>query len=531
MCVPIFIGALDLTVVSAVLPAVMSDLKIPFDTGLDEVAWAVSAYLLAYTVSMTFMGRASDLWGRRRIYVISLLIFIGGSILVALASGFPADIAESLVRLLSNARPDRSFAALYALIFGRVVQAFGAGALVPIGMALVGDLYPPERRAAPLGVIGAVDTAGWVLGHLYGGIMVQHFAWPVLFWVNVPVAGLALALTLWALRGFTHQRATGRLDWVGAILITVGLIALNLGLSAGAEVTPGLAAHVSQAAPAVSLPMLAMAALAFIAFVLYERSSHSPLLNLRSFRQRNFSLAAVINLLVGFCVMAGLVSVPLYMNTVATILYGIDIEMAALIAGYLLSALTVPMALAAFVGGRLTNRLGFRGTTAIGMAAALIGFWFMSRWGVEQSAPVVALFQSGLSHAAGVGTARMVTGLALAGIGLGLTIAPIATVIINAVSESERGAAAALVIIMRLIGMTLSISILTNFGLRRAQSLRMVAAADVELANLGSELARIVSETSTAVVGEMALIAAAVCLVAFVFSLAFKSRKVRTGTA
>ncbi|UCG25021.1 MAG: MFS transporter, partial [Chloroflexota bacterium] len=359
VCVPIFIGALDLTIVSAVLPAVLTDLQVPVQTGLDDAVWVVSGYLLAYTASMTFMGRASDLWGRRRIYIVCLAIFIIGSALVAAAPDAPADLAYRIGQTLTGSRPDRSYMALYALIFGRVVQAFGAGALVPVSMALVGDLYPPERRAAPLGIIGGVDTAGWVLGHVYGGIMVQYFSWPVLFWINLPLAGAALALTAWALKDVPQPRSTGRFDWLGAGLITLTLIGLNLALNAGAEASPGLTLSQLQEQPAFSLPLLLATVMALGAFGLVQYRSSSPLLNLTMFRDRNVYVASLANLLIGFCLMAGLVSVPLYMNTVPTVLYGLDQEQAALLAGYLLAALTVPMALASVVGGRLSDRLGY----------------------------------------------------------------------------------------------------------------------------------------------------------------------------
>ncbi len=123
------------------------------------------------------------------------------------------------------------------LIAGRVVQAIGGGAMVPVSMALVGDLVPPARRAGLLGLIGAVDTAGWVVGHLYGGIMVRLFDWRLLFWLNIPVALLALGLTWWAMRDLPQSRTAESLDWTGAILIALSLTALNIGLSAGGELT------------------------------------------------------------------------------------------------------------------------------------------------------------------------------------------------------------------------------------------------------------------------------------------------------
>ncbi|NTW97998.1 MAG: MFS transporter, partial [Oscillochloris sp.] len=163
VCVAIFVGALDLTVVSAVLPRVMLDMRVSIDSDLGRAAWVVSGYLLAYTVSMTFMGRLSDLLGRRGVYLICLGVFIVGSAMAAAAGS------------------------LEWLILARVVQAFGAGAMVPISMALVGDIFPPARRATALGVIGAVDTAGWMVGHLYGGVLMRAFdSWRLLFWLNLP---------------------------------------------------------------------------------------------------------------------------------------------------------------------------------------------------------------------------------------------------------------------------------------------------------------------------------------------------------
>jgi MFS family permease len=305
VCLPVFVGALDLTIVSAVLPTVIFELKIPVQTGLDDAAWVVSGYLLAYAVSMTFMGRVSDLLGRRRVFLICLGIFFVGSWWVAASDGAPATWMTRLVRLITGDRPDRSLMALYALIAGRVVQAFGAGAIVPVSMALVGDLFPPERRAAPLGLIGAVDTAGWVLGHLYGGVMVQYFPWQYLFWINLPIIALAFAAMWWSLRGAPQTLAPGGLDWPGAALISFSLIGLNLGLAANENTASASLSDVPRSPP-YAAPMLIGAALALALFLWAERRAPAPLLNLGRFRDRNVSAASFTNLLVGFCLMVGL---------------------------------------------------------------------------------------------------------------------------------------------------------------------------------------------------------------------------------
>lgn len=522
VCLPVFIGALDLTIVSAVLPTVIFELKIPVQTGLDDAAWIVSGYLLAYAVSMTFMGRISDLLGRRRVFLICLGIFFLGSWWVAATEGTPAQLAFRLARLITGERPDRSMMALYALIAGRVVQAFGAGAIVPVSMALAGDLFPPARRALPLGLVGAVDTAGWVLGHLYGGIMVQYFRWQVLFWINLPIVALAFALIWWALRGLKQTLASGGVDGWGTALISLSLIGLNVGLAANESTASSVA--LPDKSPPYAVPVLIGAAVAFLAFVWVERRSAAPLLNLQRFSDRNVRAATTTNLLVGFCLMVGLVSVPLLINAVGAR----TSEEGALVSGYLLSAFTIPMALAAIPGGLLAERLGFRWTTALGLALALAGFILMTRWQPEmarlavewvaalgsRTAPTPEMWQSLL---------RMIAGLLLAGVGLGVTIAPIGTAVINAVPDSERGIASALVIILRLIGMTVSVSGMTTFGVRREAALLKSALAGVPLTE-AQKIGEVTQRVTTQVTSEMAWIAAGVCLLALIAALGLRAR-------
>jgi len=226
--IPIFVGALDLTVVSAVLPQVIYDLEIPYQTGLDDAAWIVTGYLLAYSVAMTFMGRLSDLYGRRRVYLLALVIFAIGSYLVAVAEAWPTRVALRSYYLLFTGRPDPARVTLLMLIIARMIQAFGGGAMVPVGMALVGDLYPAGERAKPLGIIAAVDTAGWAVGHYYGGIVTYHLDWRTIFWLNLPICALAFIFIYLVLRRLPQKPFVQRMDWLGATLITLALMALKL---------------------------------------------------------------------------------------------------------------------------------------------------------------------------------------------------------------------------------------------------------------------------------------------------------------
>jgi MFS family permease len=510
VCLPVFIGALDLTIVSAVLPEVIRSMTIEIQK-LDIAGWVVTGYFVSYAISMTFMGKVSDLAGRRIVYLACLAIFFVGSWLVAASPGWPARVAQSVMPLV-GADPQSGFAALYALIGGRVVQAFGAGAMVPVSMALVADLFPPDKRALPLGVVGAIDTAGWVLGHLYGGIMVQFMSWPYLFWINLPVVLVIFGLTWWGLQGLPRMTVKGGIDWIGVTLLGAALLLLNLGL--GAPDATGLDAA---APPQHRVAWVVGAAVVFVVFLLSQRRVRDPILDLRIFSNRNLSSASGVNLLVGFCIMVALVSVPLFINVAGAA----DTMKAALVTGYLLCAFTVPMALAAIPGGWLSERLGYRWSVVLGLIVAIVGFWMMSRWKVEMAAAAVAFFDQLMgagSSADTNGTGFMAAGLALAGIGIGLTIAPIGTAVINGVGEQERGMASSLVIILRLVGMSVSMSSMTSYGLRRTtilsrELLRPEDALDLE------KTAHVALDAVTRITGEMALIALAVAATAALLAL------------
>jgi len=404
--------------------------------------------------------------------------------------------------------PDPAFAPLYALIFGRVIQAFGAGAMVPVSMALVADLFPPERRALPLGIVGAVDTAGWVLGHLYGGIMVQFMTWPYLFWINLPVIAVMFGVTWWGLAGLPRTDVKGGIDWIGVALLGVALVLLNVGLG-----SPEIASEVSATPPSRhAIYWVVGAAAVFVIFLISQRRIQDPILNLGIFSNRNVAAANGVNLLVGFCIMVALVSVPLFINIAGAS----DTQRAALVTGYLLCAFTVPMSLAAIPGGWLSSRLGYRWSVVLGLIVAIAGFLMMSFWKVEMASQAVAFFENlrqGPQRADAIGTGFMATGLALAGIGIGLTIAPIGTAVINGVREQERGMASSLVIILRLIGMSVSMSSMTAYGLRRTTTLGREMLSPEDAMDL-EKTARVALDAVTKMTGEMALISLAVAVAA-----------------
>src|SRR5438067_13374680 len=212
-CIAVFFTAMDQTVVVTALPPIVTDLNIGL-TKRDHAAWIISAYLLGFIIAMPLMGRVSDIYGRRRIFLLCLSIFGIGSIFCGLAPVFGQmwDLG-----FLNSINIDTSSPGLIWLIAARFIQAIGGGALVPVAMAIAGDFYGQGRRALALGIIGAVTEAGGGIGTLYGPIIVQQFGWQYIFFLNVPIV-IGLMVGVWILipKG-THLHEG--IDWIGAVLL------------------------------------------------------------------------------------------------------------------------------------------------------------------------------------------------------------------------------------------------------------------------------------------------------------------------
>jgi len=486
--IPIFIGALDLTVVSAVLPHVIVDLEIPLQTGLDDAAWMVTGYLLVYSISMTFMGRLSDLYGRRRVYLIALGIFAFGSYLVAVAHTWPTQLVLRVSYMFVSGRLDVSYVTLYVLIAARMIQAFGAGTMVPVGMALVGDIFPMSRRARYLGLIAAVDTAGWVVGHLYGGIIVRFWDWSMIFWLNIPVCVIAFVLIWGLLRNIPQERNPGGMDWLGAILIATSLSLLNIGLGDGSD---NALSSSRTGLPPYALPLVLLAVLFLFLFIWRQKSTRHPLVDISLFKRQNYLTASLINFFVGFSLFVAIANVPLFINS----LIARSLEQGAWDSGWMLSALTVPMAFASIPGGWLSDRYGYRLPTITGLVLSVVGFALMRTWSVDTPYAVMAFH------------------LVFGGVGIGLTMAPIAAAVVNTSPPDQHGTSSAMVIIFRLVGMTVGVSSITTYDLLRVDAL---SKALLSSAPTLAETVRVGMEVTEKVISETFVIAGLVALVALI---------------
>ncbi|HET8587026.1 MAG TPA: MFS transporter, partial [Candidatus Limnocylindria bacterium] len=337
----VLIAGAELMVVAIALPAIVADFGGWSD--LAHASWIVNAYLLAFVVAMPLAGRASDLWGARRLYLLALLLFSIGS------------LGAGLSRF---AGPE---AGLDWLIAARVVQGFGGGALVPLSMALASHLFAGRARAAALGLEGAATFVGMAVGPAYGAWVLLNVNLPIpridlvpwqwIFFLNVPIAVVTLLLIYVVAGGIETPRVRARLDLPGALIAAVALVAGVGALSlAGAE---------GWTDPLI-LGGFALAVLAGVGFVVLELRRRAPLVDPRLFADRRFSAANAVSLLTGYTLATAIIGGPVFVDRVL----GARAEESAAA----LTALTAAIAVGALAGGGISAVIGERLTTTAGVA-------------------------------------------------------------------------------------------------------------------------------------------------------------------
>ncbi|WP_372729767.1 MFS transporter [Nocardioides sp.] len=490
-------AAADTYVVVLALPDMMASTGIPIDE-LQRAAPIVSGFLLGYVAMLPLIGRIADLRGRVPVLVAALVLFAVGSLVTTLAYDMPT------------------------LVGGRFLQGVGGGGLVPATLALVADLYPVQRRGVPLGVVSAVQELGAVIGPLFGAVVLSVADWRAIFLINLAV-GLVLAAALRSLApgplaGGHQRRWWRRVDLVGLGLLGLTTVAgalvfvrpsellrdLTWGqlfipvVGSGRWLTPLglltlLAASlfllrcVTAARPLVDLrawgrtareadlvgaSFLAVAlggvilafatadpkievfsaqgwwyllgsAVATVAFVLHLRSATRPLVPPGALRRTPAWGALLVSFFVGAALIAALIDIPIFARTTV---HGDSQLMAALVLVRFLVALPV----GAVIGGYLTRTLSAGLVTAAGMLMAALAFVLMARWDID------SLEQAGSTVA-----------LLLGGFGFGLALAPVNAAVLASTDDDVHGLAAALVVVARMVGMLVGISVLTTIGLRR----------------------------------------------------------------
>ena len=509
--IAVFLTALDQTVVVTALPRIISDLSIPINQ-IDRAAWIISGYLLGYVIVMPLMGRVSDLYGRRRILLLCLVIFALGSLFCGLAPVLGAsDFGVQVVTPLQQIGVNIDAPGLIWLVAARFLQAIGGGAVVPVAMAIAGDVYGWERRALALGLIGMVTEAGGVLGPLYGSVIVQASGWPMIFYLNLPIVAILLFLAWRFIPGQTTignaQHTRGRIDLFGTLLLGASLTCLSLGLAQeAAQITPTTPATGN--APVQNNVWLVAAALVllvcFIGFErVRERRTGWPVVELSLFQRSTFSAAALVSLLVGVALIIAMADIPIFIATV--------LNRPALDSGLALLRLTAMIPVGALLGGWLCTRITCRWTALLGLLPTALGFWLMHLWPLN------------------VGWTQITVSTLITGLGFGLVIAPIGTTAINAANEHQMGMASSLVTVLRMIGMILGLAALTSWGLGRFRALAALFTAPTGIkfgsATYNTLYGNYLVFAAHTVYTDIFLAAGIVCLVALLPALFLQGRK------
>lgn len=433
--VGVFLVGAELLITAVALPAILGDLA---DwTQLRRASWIVNGYLLAYIATMPLAGRAADRFGLPPLFALSLFVFALGSAL--------AGTAQTLDQLVA----------------ARIVQGIGGGGLVPLATAGASHLFGGEARARALGLIGALTFLGMAAGPFAGaaildlldlgpnltasgggGILTQLFspAWRWIFYLGVPLALLAAIYTWAAAPAWPRRAAGGSLDLPGAALFTLALAGglLSLTLAGAEERLLGLGSVELALGTAVAL------ALALARFL----TAREPFLDIRYFGERIFGSAVLLSLLTGYALATAIVGGAVFVDRVR---YGGPDEQR-----LVLGALAGAMAVGALVSGFALRRLG---AVLLSIVGLLLG-----------TAGLVVLARSEPGTAIGILTA----GLALFGLGFGLTVTPRSAVAVEALGARAFGLASAGVTVARMIGMAVGVAVLTALGSNRIEALSVV---------------------------------------------------------
>ena len=391
------LAMLDNLIVSTALPTIVGDLG-----GLAHLSWVVTAYALATAAATPLWGKLGDIYGRKGMFMTAIVVFLIGSALAGLSQ------------------------TMGQLIMFRALQGVGAGGLMVGAMAILGDLVPPRERGRYQGLIGGMMPLAFVGGPLLGGLLTDHLSWRWAFYINIPLGLAALLVTALVMR-IPRVRRPARIDYLGASLLTVGVVALTLVASwGGTEYAWG-------SATIVSLAVVAVAAL--VAFVFAERRVAEPILPPRMFRDRNFTVAQVLSFLVGAVMFGAMNFLPQYLQNVQ----GVSSTASGLLTLPLMFAMLAVM----LVTGQITTRTGhFRSFPILGglfMTAGLLVLLVL-----DVGTPLVLV--SGLT--------------AVLGIGMGFLMQNTMLITQNSVDLRDMGAASGSVSLFRTIGGSLGVALL-----------------------------------------------------------------------
>ena len=323
-------GALDISIVGPAIPAIEQTIKV--DHRL--LSWIFSIYVLFNLVGVSFLSKLSDLYGRRKIYILSVGVFALGSFIVAMASD------------------------MTTLLIGRAIQGFGSSGIFPVASAVIGDIYPPEKRGRMLGMIGAVFGIAFIIGPVIAGVLLLWFKWNSLFLVNLPLAAVVI---FYAWRMLPSQKSVIKphFDWTGMVLIALLLASFAYGINnidASEGVRAILSIHV--------VPFLLITLITLPVFIFLEKRSPSPVIKIELFDVKQIRIVGLVAFGTGI-----IQSVTIFVPEMAVTVFGVSTSQA--------SFMLIPFVLAVAVGsplaGRLIDKIGSRAIVMTGLLMAAVG--------------------------------------------------------------------------------------------------------------------------------------------------------------
>ncbi|MFG1806312.1 MFS transporter [Streptomyces sp. NPDC049040] len=392
----LLLAALDQTIVSTALPTIVSELG-----GIDHLSWVVTAYLLASTAATPLWGKLGDMYGRKRLFQTVIVIFLIGSALCG--------VAQSMGELIAF----------------RALQGLGGGGLIALSMAIVGDIVPPRDRGRYQGVFGGVFGAASVLGPLLGGVFTEQLSWRWVFYINLPIGAVALAVIA-AVLHIPVRRTSHRIDYVGMATVAAAATCLVLVTSLGGTTLPW-------GSPGI-IALGAVGVVLVAAFILTERRAEEPVLPPRLFRQRTFVVCSVISFIIGFAMFGALTYLPTFLQVVhgySPTLSGV--HMIPLVAGLLISSTG---------SGQIVSRTGhYKVFPIVGTAVTAVGLLLLHQLDEHTAIWLMSLY------------------FFVFGLGLGLVMQVLVLAVQNAVGYEDLGSATSGTTFFRSIGASFGVSV------------------------------------------------------------------------
>jgi EmrB/QacA subfamily drug resistance transporter len=425
-----FLAALDQTIVGTALPKILADLK-----GFTEYSWVVAAYMIAQAVAAPISSKLSDIYGRRVMFFVNVGIFLLGSVL--------AGASHSMAWLIAS----------------RAIQGLGGGGLAAAAFTIIADIFPPRERGKWVGLIGAVFGLASVIGPTLGGFLTDNLSWRWVFYVNIPVGIAAMAIAYFALPNIKHD-ARGKIDWLGSLSITAAVVPLILALIWGGSKYAWSSVTI--------MGLFAVAAIMTLVFILIERKAADPIIPLRLFKERSFTLVSIITVLTSALMFGGILYIPIFIQTVA--------GQSATNSGLLLLPFMMGVVFGSIVSGQITSRTGrYRYVGLIGLAIATFALYLLSQITRDTS------------------NATVIRDMVILGLGIGPSMPLLPMIAQNLFGLADTGVVTGSVTFFRTIGGAVGTAILgTIFNNQLASNLKEIPISG-PLASADSHVAQLVT--------------------------------------